>query len=160
MCSHKLWIIPPLKMYIIYKWEQQTWIKSPLREVNWEVDGDALCNVSPSYVVLVLSHGECPGSRDSPVSSNQRPYTLVNPSTYCLNWVIFINGQIVPVIFNKVKIEISQLAGPRVLVCSCSKLLLQAVHLSLQLSRHMLLVPGELGDTGHKVVLKLAVRRP
>ena len=123
MCSHKLWIIPPLKMYIIYKWEQQTWIKSPLREVNWEVDGDALCNVSPSYVVLVLSHGECPGSRDSPVSSNQRPYTLVNPSTYCLNWVIFINGQIVPVILNKVKIEISQLAGPRVLVCSCSKLL-------------------------------------
>ena len=58
------------------------------------------------------------------------------------------------------KIEISQLAGPRVLVCSCSKLLLQAVHLSLQLSRHMLLVPGELGDTGHEVVLQLDVRSP
>ena len=42
----------------------------------------------------------------------------------------------------------------------CSEQLLQAVHLSLQLSRHMLLVPGELGDTGHKVVLQLDVRSP
>lgn len=43
---------------------------------------------------------------------------------------------------------------------SCSKLLLQAVHLSLQLSRHLLLVPGELGDAGLEVVLQLGVRSP
>ena len=131
MCawSHKLWIIPTnnanLKIYVIFKWDHQTWIKSPLREVTRIAWSNLRCerlmvirmmylalrNVSLANFILVSVmasvhvHARVQGQ---PLDARH-----VCQSFNCSNWVTFIKWTKCTCYLFKMKRAFSEFAGPR-----------------------------------------------